>query len=288
MIKRILKDYSVITFGAVLSSMAIYFFMLPSHVAVGSGSALAMILSNFIPFPVSLISLLLNLFLLLMGFLLIGREFGAKTIYTSVVIPLALGALELLFPNFQSLTQDALLDLLCYVLVVGVSMALLFSRNASSGGLDIVAKIINKYTGMRLGNAYALVGMMVAFSSVLVYDTKTMVLSVLGTYFGGIVVDHFIFGLGIKRRVCVISARLDEIVDFILHELHSGATLYEGIGAYDRTRRDEVVTIVDKHEYRRLMEYIKETDPKAFVTVYSVNELRYIPKNLSQPPKNNP
>lgn len=287
MIKRAFKEYSVITFGAFLAALAIYFFMLPSHVAVGSGSALAMVLSNFIPLPISLISLILNVTFLLMGFLLIGPEFGAKTVYTSIMLPLSLGLLEIVFPNFQSLTQDALLDLICYVLVVGIAMALLFSYNASSGGLDIVAKIISKYTGMRLGNAYSLSGILVALSSAFVYDTKTVVLSVLGTYFGGLVVDHFIFGLGLKRRVCVISSRLDEIVDFILHELHSGATLYESIGAYDRTRRDEVVTIVDKHEYRRLMEYIKETDPKAFVTVYSVNELRYTPKIRPEDQKGN-
>ncbi len=287
MIKRAFKEYSVITFGAFLAALAIYFFMLPSHVAVGSGSALAMVLSNFIPLPISLISLILNVTFLLMGFLLIGPEFGAKTVYTSIMIPLSLGLLEIVFPNFQSLTQDALLDLICYVLVVGIAMALLFSYNASSGGLDIVAKIISKYTGMRLGNAYSLSGILVALSSAFVYDTKTVVLSVLGTYFGGLVVDHFIFGLGLKRRVCVISSRLDEIVDFILHELHSGATLYESIGAYDKTRRDEVVTIVDKHEYRRLMEYIKETDPKAFVTVYSVNELRYTPKIRPEDQKGN-
>ena len=95
---------------------------------------------------------------------------------------------------------------------------------------------------------------------------------------GGIIVDNFVFGLNIKRRVCIISPKLDEIVDYILHTLHSGATLYDGIGAYNHTPRNEVVTIVDKHEYRKLMEFVRKTDPKAFVTVYSVNEIRYQPK----------
>ena len=185
---------------------------------------------------------------------------------------------ELVFPNFQSLTQDPLLDLLCYILIVGMGMAILFSRNASSGGIDIVAKIMNKFLKMDLGRAVSISGIAVALTSALCYDTKTVVLSVLGTYFGGMIVDHFIFGLNIKRRVCVISPKLDQIVDFLLHELHSGATLNEITGAYDNTTRKEVIAIVDKHEYRRLMEFVKKIDPKAFVTVYSVNEIRYQPK----------
>ena len=169
-------------------------------------------------------------------------------------------------------------DRMCYILVVGMAMAILFSRNASSGGLDIVAKIINKYLKIDLGKAISFSGIAVALTSAFCYDTKIVVLSVLGTYFGGMVVDHFIFGLNIKRRVCVISPKLDEIVDFILHDLHSGATLNEIIGAYDNTPRKEVITIVDKHEYRKLMDFVRKTDSKAFVTVYSVNEMRYQPK----------
>lgn len=278
MIKKIIKEYLIITAGALIASAAIFFFMLPSHVAVGSGSALAMILSNFIPLPVSVISLIQNVFLLIMGFILIGPEFGAKTVYASIIVPVGIGIFELIFPNFQSLTQDPLIDVICYILVCGIGMAILFSLNASSGGLDIVAKILNKYLKIEIGTAVSASGMAVALASAFCYDTKTVVLSLLGTYFSGMVIDKFIFGLNIKRRVCVISEKLDEIVDFILHELHSGATLYEGIGAYDNTPRKEVIAIVDKQEYRLLMDFIIKTDPKAFVTVYSVSSMRYMPK----------
>ena len=274
-----LIDFSIITFGAAIAAAAIFFFMLPSNVAVGSASALAMLLGNFIPLPVSVLNLIINVVLLIIGFILIGPEFGAKTVYTSIMVPVFIGIFELIFPNFKSLTGDPLLDVLCYVLVVGIAMAILFSRNASSGGLDIVAKILNKYFKLDLGKAYSFTGIAVALTSIFFYDTKIVVLSVLGTYFGGIVVDHFIFGLNIKRRVCVISPKLDEIVDYIIHDLHSGATLNEITGAYDNTPRKEVITIVDKHEYRKLMDYIRRVDPKAFVTVYSVNDMRYQPKN---------
>lgn len=276
--KRSLKDFATITLGTFIVAVAVYFFMLPSHVSVGSGTALAMVLSNFIPLPVSVITLALNLVLLIIGFVLIGPDFGGKTVYCTILMPVFLGVFEQILPDFQSITQDPVLDVICYILVVGVGLSLLFSSNASSGGLDIVAKLMNKFLRMDLGQAMSLSGMLVALSSALCYDKKIVVISVLGTYFGGLVVDHFIFGLNIKRRVCIISPKIDEIVQFILHDLHSGASLNEIIGAYDNTPRREIITIVDKQEYRALMDYVRKVDPKAFITVYSVSEISYQPK----------
>lgn len=276
--KNILWEFALITFGAAIVAAAVFFFMLPSNVSVGSGAALAMILSNFIPLPVSTITLIMNVFLLIIGFLLVGPEFGVKTVYCSILMPVIMGVFEKLFPNFQSITQDPLLDVLCYILVVAIGLSILFPRNASSGGLDIVVKIMNKYLKMDLGKAMSVSGIAVALTSAFCYDAKIVVLSVLGTYFGGMLVDHFIFDNNIKRRVCVISPYLDTIVQYVLHDLHSGATINEIIGAYDNTRRREVITIVDKQEYRKLMEYVKKLDPKAFITVYSVSEISYQPK----------
>ena len=276
--KRNIKEFLLITVGTGIVATAVFFFMLPSKVAVGSASALALVLSNLIPLPVSAITFILNAGLLIIGFLLIGPEFGVKTVYTSLLMPVYLRIFELVFPNFQSITGEPMLDVICYILVVGIGLSMLFSTNASSGGLDIVAKLMNKFLRMDLGTAMSLSGMLVAMSSALVYDSKTVVLSVLGTYFGGMIVDHFIFGLNLKRRVCIISNKHDQLVHFILHTLHSGATVYDAIGAYDGTVRQEIVTIVDKHEYRQLMDYIRKNDPKAFLTVYSVNEICYQPK----------
>ena len=276
--KRFLKEWLQIIVGLAIVAAAVYFFMLPSHVSVGSASALAMIISNFVPLPVSAITLIMNIVLLILGYLLIGPEFGGKTLFCAVLMPGMLWILEMLFPNFRSLTQEPMLDVICYILVVGVGLSMLFSCNASSGGLDIVAKLMNKYLRMDLGQAMSVSGMLVALSSALCYDKKTVVLSVLGTYFGGLVVDHFIFGLNIKRKVCIISPKVEQIVDYILHDLHSGCSLYDVIGAYDKTTRREINVIVDKQEYRALMDYMKKTDPKAFITVYSVNEISYQPK----------
>ena len=276
--KQTVKEWFTITVGTFIVACAVYFFMLPSHVSVGSATALAMVMSNYIPLPVSVITMIMNIVLLIIGFLLIGPEFGIKTVYCAVLLPALLWIFEQILPDFQSFTQDPVLDVCCYILIVGVGLAMLFSCNASSGGLDIVAKLMNKFLRMELGKAMSLSGMLVAASSALCYDMKIVVISILGTYFGGLLVDHFIFGMDLKRRVCIISSHVDEIVNFILHELHSGASLYDMIGAYDNTVRREINTIVDKHEYRLLMDYVKKVDPKAFITVYSVNEVSYQPK----------
>ena len=277
-LKNTAKEFTAIVVGTAIIACAVYFFMQPFHLTLGSVSGLAIILEDLTPFRMSVIAFVLNAVLLLFGFLLIGREFGAKTVFTSLLLPVMIGVLEILFPENASLTGDAFIDMICYLFVVSLGQSVLFARNASSGGLDIVGKILNKYFRMDLGKAISLAGMCVAFSSALVYDKKTVVLSVLGTYLNGMVLDHFIFGSNIKRRVCIISNRREEILDYILNTLHSGATLYEAKGAYTDAITIEVITIVDKNEYRLLMDYIAKTDPKAFITVYNVNEVIYQPK----------
>lgn len=275
---RTAKEYAMITLGTGIIACAVYFFMMPSHVSVGSISGLAIILTNFIPLPVSSITMVMNVFLLILGFLTIGKEFGIKTVYTSILLPAMLGLLEHLFPNFPSIMQDPFLDMICYIFVVSVGLAILFNRNASSGGLDIVAKILNKYLHMELGRAMSLSGILVALSSALVYDKKIVVLSLLGTYLNGIVVDQFIFGFNLKKRVCIISEKEEQIRQFIVQELHSGATVYEITGAYNMQPRKEVITIVDKNEYLKLMNFIEKTDQDAFITIYNVNKILYRPK----------
>ena len=275
---NIIKETVILTVAVVIIAAAVYFFLVPSHTSVSSISGLGIVLSNFVPLQLSAITMILNVVLLIIGFFTCGREFGVKTVYTSVMLPLFLGLFEIIFPNFGSMTDSQELDVLCYILVVSVGLSILFNRNASSGGLDIVAKIMNKYLHMELGKAMSLSGMCVALSAALVYDKKTVVLSILGTYFNGIVLDHFIFDHNIKRRVCIITKKEEKLRQFIIHDLHSGATIYEAIGAYNMEKRHEIITIVDKGEYQKLMKFINQEDPKAFITVYNVSNMRYQPK----------
>ena len=272
------QEAAILTVAVAIIAAAVYFFLVPSHASVSSISGLGIVLSNFVPLPLSAITMILNVVLLIIGFFTCGREFGAKTIYTSILLPVFIGLFERLFPDIGSLTDSQELDVLCYILVVSVGLSILFNRNASSGGLDIVAKIMNKYLHIELGRAMSLSGMCVALSAALVYDKKTVVLSVLGTYFNGLVLDHFIFDHNIKRRVCIITKKEEELRHFILTDLHSGATVYESYGAYNMEKRREIITIVDKGEYQKLMNFMNREDPKAFITVYTVSDMRYQPK----------
>lgn len=272
------RELAILTGAVAIIAAAVYFFLVPSHASVSSISGLGIVLANFVPLPLSAITMILNVVLLVIGFLTCGREFGAKTVYTSILLPAFIGLFERLFPNLGSLTDSQELDVLCYILVVSVGLSILFNRNASSGGLDIVAKIMNKYMHMDLGKAMSLSGMCVALSAALVYDKKTVVLSVLGTYFNGLVLDHFIFDNNIKRRVCIITKKEEELRRFIIEDLHSGATVYESYGAYNMQKRREIITIVDKAEYQKLMSYMNREDPQAFITVYTVSDMRYQPK----------
>lgn len=275
-------EFVMITIGLAIVAAAVFFFMVPSNVSVGSITALAMIIARYVTLSISTLTFIMNVALLIFGYVFIGKEFGIKTIYCALMLPVLLRIFEVMFPNNVSFTNDQTLDVICYICVVSIGQAMLFVRNASSGGLDIVGKFISKYFHMELGKAVALAGMVVALMSILVSDIKTVILSVLGTYFGGIILDHFIFGTTIKKRVCIISKKEKEILDFILHELHSGATKYHAYGTYSDSQYIEINTIVDKNEYLKLMNFITKVDPSAFVTVYAVNEMRYIPKEKNE------
>lgn len=276
--KELIKEIAILTVAVIIIAAAVFFFLVPSHTAVSSISGLAIVMSNFMPLSVATITLIMNIVLLIVGFFICGSEFGFKTVYTSIMLPIFMGLFEILLPNFESLTGDQVIDVCAYILVVSVGLSILFNRNASSGGIDIIAKVMSKFLHIEVGKAMSIAGMCVALSSGLVYDTKTVVLSVIGTYFNGIAIDYFIFGQNEKKRVCIITKKEEEVRNFILHELHSGATIYEAKGAYNMKVHNEIIAILDKTEYQKFMKYINETDPDAFMTVYTVKEIKYKPK----------
>ena len=271
--KAMVKEYSIVTIGTLIVASGVFFFMLPSNVVAGSLTGLVMVLTNFVPIKISVLTFILNAFLLIIGFIFIGKEFGGKTVYASVLLPIFLAIFEFAFPNNQSLTNDVLLDTICYLLVVSVGIALLFRVNASSGGLDIVAKILNKYAHIELGKAMSIAGMVTAFSSILVYDKKTLVMSILATYANGIILDNFIDGYNRRKRVCILSSNYEQIQDFITNELKRGVTLYQAIGGYKKEEKTEIVTILTRSEYGALLNYLHSIDKSAFVTVSTVNEV---------------
>ena len=165
------------------------------------------------------------------------------------------------------------LDALSCILIISVGQAMMFNANASSGGLDILGKVLNKYLHVELGKSIAFIGAITVALSLFVYDTKTLVVGFLGTYFNGIVVDEFISGFSKRKRVCILSEQHEKLADYIMHDISRGVTLYEAKGGYDNKPKVEIVTILAKNEYALLMEYIRKNDPKAFVTVSTVSEV---------------
>lgn len=267
------RELGMITVAVFVVSAAVYFFMIPSKVVVGSISGVAMVIAHLIPLPISVLTFLLNAILLLIGFIFIGKEFGAKTVYTSMLLPVFLWIFEQVIPIEESITGNLVFDLVAYVLLVALGQALLFRVNASSGGVDIIAKLINKFTNMEIGKAVMVAGMATAMTSILVYDVSILIISLIGTYANGLAVDYFIDGFNKRKRVCIITENYREVQEYILHNLNQGATLYVAQGAYDEKHRMELVTVLATQEYRMLINYLKNSDQQVFVTVSTVNEI---------------
>lgn len=270
---RVVKEGLLITFAMLIVSAAVYFFMVPSKIVVGSVSGLAMVLAELLHMQMSTITFILNVVLLLAGFIFIGKEFGAKTIYTSLLLPIFLWIFEHLVPVSESLTGNSVYDLVSYILIIALGQAILFTANASSGGLDVVAKIISKYTHADIGKAVTIGGLITAVTSIFVYDIGTLIVSVLGTYANGIAVDYFIDGFNKRKKICILSEEYEEIQKYIMQELGRGTTLYTARGGYDGKEKTELVAIMTPNEYKQLLNYLHQSEFQAFVTVYNVSQV---------------
>ncbi|MBQ1270095.1 MAG: YitT family protein [Clostridia bacterium] len=268
-----IKEFIIITVGIFIAAVGVFFFMIPSAIPTGGISGISLVLSNLLPLSISTISLVLNIFLLIIGYIFIGKDFGLKTVYTSLLLPILLGVFEKMFPNFTSILGDPVYDMVVSLFVIGIGQTLLFNAGASSGGLDIVGKLLNKYLRMDLGKAMSTSGLAASLTAVFCYDLKTVVFALLGTYLSGVILDHFLFGTTERKRVCIISGDIESMTKYILHDLDAGATLYEAKGAYDGKVKYEIITILDKNKYKLLMDHISKNDPSAFVTVTPIHEV---------------
>lgn len=269
----IVKEGLMITFAMLMVSSAVYFFMVPSKIVVGSVSGLAMVLAEILHMQMSTITFILNVVLLLAGFIFIGKEFGAKTIYTSLLLPIFLWIFEHIVPVNESLTGNSVYDLVAYILIIALGQAILFNVNASSGGLDVVAKIISKYTHADIGKAVTIGGLITAVTSIFAYDVGTLIVSVLGTFANGLAVDYFIDGFNKRKKICILSEEYEKIQEYIMKDLGRGVTIYTARGGYDGREKTELVTIMTPNEYKLLLNYLHSTDIQAFVTVYNVSQV---------------
>lgn len=275
-------DFILITIGTIICGVATYLFMVPSNLAIASVSGVAILIGKFVPLSKAILILILNLVLLIISWFFVGREFTIKSIYPSIGLPVVMMILGHYTPNYHGVMNDQFLDMICYLFLCDLGIALMVVRNASSGGLDVLYKMANKYLNIDFGVATSVVGLFISAPAIFIYDPKTGVLSILGTYVTGIIIDHYVFGMTTKLKVCILSKKNDEICEYIINELHSGVTRYEASGGFTGDKFDEINVIVNRNEYAKLMKHLREVDPNAFATVTNIHDVMYRPKRIAK------
>ena len=279
------KELIIMTVGMFIAAAAVYYFLVPSKIVVGSISGLSIVISALfdpagIPLPVSTGVLVINAFLLVLAYFLIGKEFGLKTCYTALILGPMMDIWEkicpntaLLAPGSTSVMGDLWFDLLCFVLILSMSQAIMFRINASTGGLDILAKIVNKYFHFDIGLSVTIAGVVICCTAFFVNPFRLVIIGLIGTWINGLIVDYFMASLSRRKRVCIISDDHELIRDYIVNKIVRGCSLYEVTGGYKGDKRMEIQSLLTKDEFADLMNFIRERKIQAFITAGNVSEV---------------
>lgn len=286
--KKFWIELIIMTAGMLITACAVYYFLVPSKLIIGTISGLSIVISGVseqlfgFALPVSTVILVVNAILLVLAYFLIGKEFGTKTVYTALILGPLMRILEKHFPyeNFiqqgaatPSIMGDVWFDLCCFVLLLSAAQAVLFSINASTGGLDILAKIVNKYLHFDIGKSVTVAGACICCTAFAINPFHMVVIGLIGTWINGLVVDYFTASLNNRKRVCIVSKDYDRIRRFIIDDLVRGCTLYEVIGGYSNEKSIELEALLTKDEFSKLMEHINKNEIKAFITAGNVSEV---------------
>ncbi len=279
------KELFIMTLGMMIAAAAVYYFMIPSKLVLGSISGLSIVISNLfgmvgINVKVSLVVMVINAILLLLAWLLIGKEFGAKTVYTAMILGPMLDLWEkilpyerLIEPGMSSVMGEPLLDLVCFVLVVSVSQTILFSINASTGGLDILAKIVNKYFHFDIGVSVTVAGAIICCTAFAINPFRMVVTGLVGTWLNGLAIDYFTASLNKRKRVCIISDNHEQIRKFIVENLNRGCSLYKVQGGFSGNEHVEIQVLLTQEEFGNLMNMMRVNNIQAFITAGNVSEV---------------
>lgn len=279
------KELFVMTVGMLIAAGAVYYFLMPSKLIVGSISGLAIVISGIFEqfgmvVKVSHLVTIINIILLILAWILIGKEFGAKTFYTAMIVgpcidfwDLVLPYQTLMEPGTTSVMGDIWFDLVCFVLVLSISQALLFNINASTGGLDIIGKIVNKYFHLDIGASVSVGGAIICCSAFAINPFRMVVIGLIGTWINGVIIDYFTVSLNGKKRICIVSDNQEKIRDFICNKLQRGCTIYNVKGGFTGQEHTEIEAIISKNEFAELMEFIDKEDLHTFITAGNVSEV---------------
>ncbi|WP_313164189.1 YitT family protein [Sedimentibacter sp.] len=271
--RQILKEYFFIAIGSFFVALGVYYFMVPENLATGGVSGLSIVLNNYISIPISFINFFLNFILFILGFIFLGKEFGGKTIFSVIFLSLFMYMMETFFPVSAPVTDEILLNLICGIVISAIGLSIVFNQNASTGGTDIVAKMLNKYFNMDIGKGLMTADVIVVVSAFFTYGIQTGIVGAFGWFLNGVVVNYFLDGFSVKNEVVIISENPDEIKKYIFDKLDRGVTLYKAEGGYTNEEKNIIVTILDRKEYYILKKQLKIIDPKVFVTVRTVQEV---------------
>ena len=279
------KELIIMTVGMLIAAAAVYYFLMPSNLIIGSITGLSMVISGVfglfgITVKVSLVVTIINALLLILAWLLIGAEFGAKTVYTALILGPFIEFWEKVLPaerimeaGSTSVMGDPWFDLLCFVLILSASQTILFHINASTGGLDILAKIVNKYLHFDIGTSVSVAGAIICCTAFAINPFRLVVIGLIGTWINGLALDYFTAGLNRRKRVCVISNDYERIRKYIIEDLVRGCSLYEVTGGYSGEKSMEIQALLTKDEFAKLMAYIKDNNIQSFITAGNVSEI---------------
>ncbi len=274
--KARLQDFLLMTLGTVLVSIGVYFFKFPNHFSMGGVSGLAVILAPLSPWPwlsASTLNGIINILFLFLGFAMLNRGFGLRTVYCSLLYSLVTQVFEWICPLSAPLTHEKMLELFFAVIFPALGSAILFNLDASSGGTDIVAMILKKYTGLDVGKALLLSDVVIAASTFLIFDVETGLFSILGLVLKSVLVDSVIESLNRRKNFFIITSTPQVACDYITHHLQRGATVWEGEGAYTHEKHWVVLAALSRGQAVALRRYLKEHDPRAFFIIANSSEI---------------
>ena len=273
-VKQFLTEYALLTLGTALVAMGTYFFKFPNHFSTGGVTGIAVILSSIFPsISSSLFASVINVAFLLLGFGVLNRGFGVRTVYCSLLFSGMLAGLEWLVPLSGPLTDEKLLELFFGVILPALGSAILFNTQGSTGGTDILAMILKKFTSLDIGMALLYVDVLIAGSTLILIDIETGLFSLLGLVLKSVLVDSVIESLNRKKSFILVTSCPEEVCDFITHTLHRSATFWKGEGAYSHQDKWVVLTALSRAQAVALRRHLKTIDPHAFMLITNSSEI---------------
>ncbi len=268
-----LNQLALLTGSTLIMAVGIYFFKFPNNFTFGGVTGFAVIIARLFRFSAGDYTLLINMLLLGVGLIFLGKSFAAKTAYTTVLLSVSISAMEKLFPMTHPLTDEPFLELIFAIALPALGSAILFNIGASSGGTDVIAMLLKKYTSIHIGNALLITDILITFFGFFVFDVKTGLFSCLGLIIKSFMVDNFIEAINLCKYFNVVCTKPDEICDYIVNTLHRSATICDAKGAFTGTHKSIVFTVLNRHEAVLLRSHIKAVDPKAFILITNTSEI---------------